>query len=358
MLSKPDATPVPTSLSLPTLVLSPLPAEPPVSPNVRMSRELGLSVAYSTNAKDLNVSATGSAFAWTRQDEAGAFPGLIFVTHNLLEMRPIEANHPVAIALESNQERVITGSSDGAIERWDARTGMRDLEFGKVAGQPTSIALSVDDKRIAAGARGRYEGGDGSVTVWTQDEPNATKVYPAYGAVTRVSFAPGSNELYFSTSASSCSRGGGGVFVAKLNGAEVKEVYSASGNPVLDFAIHPQGKMIASVGETGTARCTGAAVVSVWDATNGNVTHVLSPTVRVENAQPVNAVSVAYSPDGKRLAVGDSAGNLSIWDWEKEILEKTYELSSGPLSRVQWTAANVLILNDTDGYVRLLQYTP
>lgn len=334
------------------------------APTFRLIPDLGIAAEYRTDAADISYGASANGFAWARvefaADGTNRYPGFVFVpSYNLQEMRLVNANHPVALVVESGQERVVTGAVDGAIEIWNAQTGMRDQRIGQVTGQPTSIAINADDSLIAVGAKGRYAGGDGSVTIWKKDEAEPLKVLPTYGAVTRVAFALNSKTLYFSTNASSCSRGGGGVFMWNTELAEAKQVFSASGNPVLDFAIDPSGKYIASVGQNGSTRCNGLSAVSVWDAGSGQVVQVLPQTEHAGDGSTAarDCASIAFSPDSKRLAVGDTLGNFSIWRWEQPKMEKAFEFSTNPISRVIWSADNMLFLDDDDSYVRLF-YAP
>lgn len=366
----------PTPAPLPTLTPDPLrqalaiqtdtPLTPALTltsllvPRVYIFENLGVVVQYEgTGPGDLAVSSSGNAFGWTRQDVGGNQPtrhGAVFVPAlNLLGIRPIDANDPVALAVESSQERIVTGSFDGTIELWNARTGERDQVFGEVSGLPVGIALNRNETLIGVGARERNRSGSNSVTIWNRAEPNTPNTFPLPSAVTRVAFAPDTNALYFSTNRMNCDAGGGGVFAWEEKAEEPIEVFSAGGNAVIDFAVHPNGKAIASVGPNGAEPCTGQTVVSVWDAKTGQVLQVLSPYAAEENLDSsfFKVASVAFSPDGKRLAVGDGAGVLHIWDWERNQIITTFQVGSDPLVRLVWSADNVLFVQESSAYIRV-----
>lgn len=348
----PTATPEPTT-SAPTR--TPFPP-----PRIRIG-ENGLDVELRYSAIDIAVAATGGAYAWAWEDWDGVaqkvvYPGLMFLpAGDLLGMRHLDANQPTVLAVESQQERVVTGSIDGEIEIWNARTGMRDFVYGQVTGKATSIALNADDSLVAVGANGRYQGGDGSVTIWKQENAEPIKVLPAYGGVTRVAFAPDGRTIYFSTSANTCARGGGGLFRWNSEMADAEQVYSAYGNAVSDFAIDPQDKYLAIVGETQDSACPGTGKVVIADLKSGKALHVMPQTEQTDDIPPMtNADSVAFSPDAAHVVVGGVDGSYLVWDWQTEKVIQGAWRSSGAIPRVLWAPQNLILMDDDDSYVRMV----
>jgi WD40 repeat protein len=353
------STVMPSPLQAPTPTQTPLPI-----PRVRIDQQV--QVEYHANATDLAASNNGTAFAWTRRDwnsekQQEIYSGAVFIpAYNLLEQRPLDANSPIAVAVESKQERVILGSVDGAIEIWNARTGLRDQILGNVNGSPTSIALNDDETLVAVGSSGNYENGTGRVTVWNKENPVTVRILSLASDVERVLFGP-DKQIYFSTNAKSCERSGGsdgGVFVWQEGSASARQIFSAYGNSVTDFAIHPQGKIIASVGTVQKTRCEGASVVSLSNVSDGSVTRVFTPTIKIENEPPqtLDAFSVAFSPNGKLLAIGDAAGRVQVWDWEMNQVRATSDMDSSQTTRIVFMTDHLLAYYTLDGYVRLFSF--
>ena len=154
-----------------TAIPSPTPTQTPLPlPRLRIDNQV--QVEYRADASDLAAAQNGGAFAWTRKDwdndkQIDVYSGAVFIpAYNLFEQRPLDANQPVAVAIESKHERVVLGSLKGEIEIWNARTGLRDQALGTVNGKPMSIALNQNETLAAVGTEGYYQGGLGSVTIF------------------------------------------------------------------------------------------------------------------------------------------------------------------------------------------------
>lgn len=108
---------------------------------------------------------------------------------------------------------------------------------------------------------------------------------------------------------------------------------------IQSVAYSPDGARLATTSHAGRA-------VVVWDAASGEKL--------LELSLPDPAISVAYSPDGARLATGSSTGRLQVWDAATgaELLNR--EAHPAPLSDLAFTPdGSQLVSAGYDGLARL-----
>lgn len=285
-------------------------------------------------------------------------------------------------------DMVVIGTLDGRIVRWDLRTGAKREVSGRHDGGVMNLALSADERRLIStsddrtvavwdletgdrvevleGHAGRTQGGgfggdgqtvysaslDGTGIAWdlsgrtrldharrpSAPIPHETLIVPS------MSVAPDGTSV-------AVPRADGRIEIVPVDGTRPSRFIETSG-PTYTATYAPDGTVLAAGGEPGaflveltadepTAEVVdgvdgfvgassispdsavvafgGEASVSLYDRRRSRLVATL------DVGAPVGALT--FSPDGRRLAVGDGAGDVSVWDLEthREVARATLD---------------------------------
>jgi WD40 repeat protein/serine/threonine protein kinase len=216
--------------------------------------------------------------------------------------------HPAyisSVAFSPDGKRLAGASDDTTVKVWDAQTGQELLSLKGHANPVWGVAFSPDGKRLASGS-GTYDQTkrvyvSGEVKIWDAQTGQELVSLTHSGGVYGVAFSPDGNSL---ASAGGDRAKPGEVKVwdvqtgQELLSLKQESLSSQSANVVYSVAFSPDGKRLASAG---------GGVATVWDAQTGR--KFLTCKVHADSV-----ISVAFSPDGKRLASGSLDGATKVWD--------------------------------------------
>lgn len=193
-----------------------------------------------------------------------------------------------AVALTSDEKRVLTGGLDKTLRLWDADTGQELRQFADVPGAVRSLAISPDGKRALAG----HAGSDCSVTVWdVESGKRLEKIGVHTKDVTAVHFLPDGKRFL---SAGMDAK----VFVIDLEtGKELQRISHWGG--VYGAALAADGRRALTAG-------FGDKTVRLWDLTTGK-------ELRAYEGHIGAVLGVAFSPDGARAISSDSRNTIRVW---------------------------------------------
>jgi len=188
------------------------------------------------------------------------------------------------ICFSPDGKYLATANMDGVPTIWDLDTQSKVMFLETEMLPPKGIDYSPDGRFLATG------GDEGIVRVWDAQKGIELFSLNLGGIIHRVSFSPNGSYLAAASEDGSI----------KVWDATIGEIVS---NPprqsgMYDVAFLADGRL-ATAGQDGTTR--------VWDPLSGQQLLVLAgPTSTV--------ISVAGSPDGKRVVTGAYDGSLRIWD--------------------------------------------
>ena len=229
-------------------------------------------------------------------------------------------------AFSPDGKYVLIGGFGRRTMLWDLETGRQVLHVAMHSDGVTSVAFSHDGRRMLTGSFDH--------TAFLIDL-EAEKIYQLKGhtnAVLAVAFSP--DGKYVLT--------GSRDNTARLWNAETgQELRKFEGHTddINDVAFSPDSKFVLTGSSDKTAR--------LWDAETGKELHKLE-------ADSISVVSVAFSPDGAQMITGGS--ELRVWDAETQ--KELFNLSSPGLvmSLALSPDGGLLLVGDSNGTATLWDF--
>jgi WD40 repeat protein/serine/threonine protein kinase len=279
---------------------------------------------------------------------------------------PSENSRVLSARFSPDDERIFDAAFDGTVRIWDARSGRLRQQLKTDLDRPRSVAFSATGHLAAAG-------GKGSIRCYDLDTGTADSGTRKHGNSARaVAFSP--DGLFLASTGDD-----GTVKVWDLVRDRLLFTRSEHTAPVYAVAFSPDGRTLVSGGRDG---------VRLWDATTGEPMSVSPPNIPRVTALAFDANgclaiaqmggnitlwnpatgeqrdplighsapvwSLAFSPDGKRLASGGRDLTVKLWDTAGGQQVLTLRGFASEISSVSFSGDGTrLITTDQSGAVRL-----
>jgi WD40 repeat protein len=205
----------------------------------------------------------------------------------------------LSVAYSPDGQRIVTGSENYSVKVWDAATGHEILALKGHTAQVSGVAFSPDGLLIVSGSYDR------TVKVWDAATGQELRVLKGHaGYVRDVAFSPDGKRIV---------TGSDDTTAKAWDADKGQEVPTLKGHRdfVTGIAFSPDGKRIVTGSGDNTAK--------VWDAAKRQavLTLKMRPTAPNDQWSVAAVFSVAFSPDGQRIATGSQDKKTMVWDAAK-----------------------------------------
>ncbi|KAJ7134073.1 quinon protein alcohol dehydrogenase-like superfamily [Mycena crocata] len=211
-----------------------------------------------------------------------------------------------SVAISPDDSHIASGARDATIRIWSASTGKMRLQLLGHTGCVRSIAFSSDGTRLVSGAIDR------SVRLWNTESGVMERKFVVNCVVRSVEFSPHGDQI------ASMSRDR--IQMWDIGSGETHWTVGTPEEVMCGFTFSQDKLRIASLGSI-------RETVRIWNAQNRERERTFEGSSLI--------LSVAFSPDGVRIAVGAVDNSVRIWNIGKGMMERRLV---GHSSRVQFVA--------------------
>jgi WD40 repeat protein/serine/threonine protein kinase len=248
-----------------------------------------------------------------------------------------------SVAFSPDGTRLVSGSMDKTVKVWDGRTGREIFTFKGHTGEVHSVTFAPDGTRLAGGS-------EDTVKVWEARTGKELVTFKGHlGWVTSLAFSSDGRRLASrSVTCLDTPRGlaamDGDTPVKVRDAHTGKELLTLKGSAgdVPSLAFSPDGTRLAAGSGDGLERHPDGSFspqprkVKVWDVRTGQELITLK-------GHTSDVHSVAFSPEGSRLATGSDDSTVRVWGTRTGQERFTLSGHVGPVTCVAFRPDGILL---------------
>ncbi len=219
----------------------------------------------------------------------------------------------MSVAFSANGRLIVSGSLDRTIKIWDAASERLIRSWVAHAGIVTSVVFSADSLRVLSG------GSDKTAKLWDAATGQLIRTFENPGEVSSVALSPDGTRALAAIWKSSPTAANAPV----TSSATLKLGDTASGRLIRNLDGHSETVLAVAFSPDGTRMLSGSGdkTVKLWDAATGRL-------IRTFVGHSSEVTAVAFSPNGATILSGDETA-LNLWDVASGRLIRSFEGKSG-----------------------------
>ncbi|QVL31411.1 protein kinase [Telmatocola sphagniphila] len=234
------------------------------------------------------------------------------------QLLPVKSGPVWGIAYSHDGKMLATGSEDGAIRFWNAKTGEANFTINNAHNGPIwALAFNNDGTEIYSCSD------DGLLKLWRLSDQRYTKFMPVESGIR--SIAVSKSGQYVATGARN-----GVVSIHDIRQGVTLASLASHDGPVMAMAFSPNDEILAS----GSIDKT----VKLWQVNPKNTRNALVPKNILKHETSI--YTLAFSPDGKLLATAGWDSEIRIWSMAKDNMIKQFEAHRSEIFGLKFNPLN------------------